>query len=118
MAMTPERYERLCRLFDQAQGLAPGERAAFVEQACAGDSSLHAELERLLTHDRQAGAEPLWGAPCPVNARPLLAADQPATVPGPPPAGAPPEPVTLALPAGGGPEVGSDVQTVLRRRLR
>jgi serine/threonine-protein kinase len=116
--MTPGQYQRLCELFDQAQALAPAERAAFVQQACADDASLRAELERLLTHDRQAGGEPLWRGPCPVNAKGLLAADQPAAVPAPPPGAAPPEPVTLPLPAGKGQEPASDVPTVLRRRLR
>jgi serine/threonine-protein kinase len=116
--MTPERYQRLCELFDQARPLAPAERAAFLQQACADNSSLRAELERLLAHDRQAGGEPAWQEPCPVNAKALLAGDQPATVPAAPHAAAAPEPATLPLPVGKGPESASDLPTVLRRRLR
>ena len=38
--MTPERYQRLCDLFDEAQKQDPAERAHFVQQACAEDPSL------------------------------------------------------------------------------
>jgi hypothetical protein len=78
--MTPERYERLCRLFDQAQELAPAERAAFLQRACAEDSSLRADLEKFLADDRKARAEQLLQGLCPVNARALIAADRPGFV--------------------------------------
>jgi WD40 repeat protein len=83
-AVTPQRYQRLCELFDQAQSLPSAERAAFLQQACADDSSLRAELEKLLNHDRQACRELLLRGPCPVNARVLLSADAPVTLPGAP----------------------------------
>jgi hypothetical protein len=35
--MTPERYERLCQLFDQAQARPPDERAALLEEVGAAD---------------------------------------------------------------------------------
>jgi serine/threonine-protein kinase len=116
--MTPETYRRLCELFDQAQELAPAERAAFVEQACAGDVSLRAELERLLTHDRRTGGGQVLQDPCPVNVRAVFAGEQPATVTAAPPFGVALEPVTLPQPVGKGAGASGDLQTVLRRRLR
>ena len=32
--MTPERYQRIGQLFDEALELAPEQRAAYLEQAC------------------------------------------------------------------------------------
>src|SRR5438128_1621679 len=81
--MTPQRYQQLCDLFDQAQQLDPAERAQFVQQACAQDPSLRAELEQLLLHDQQTWRE-LFADACPVNAKDLLAADTP-SVPSPSP---------------------------------
>ena len=58
--MTPERYQRLCELFDRARALASAERAAYLQQACADHPSLRAELEQLLAHDQRAGSESIW----------------------------------------------------------
>jgi hypothetical protein len=52
----PERWQQLERLFDRALELPPGERDAFLHQACAGDPALRAELERLLQAAEQAGS--------------------------------------------------------------
>src|SRR5438128_4024501 len=79
--MTPERYQHLCELFDQAQEHNPAQRAAFLHHACARDPSLRAELEQLLADDQEAWAEKLFQEPCPVNAKDLLAADEPGTAP-------------------------------------
>jgi tetratricopeptide (TPR) repeat protein len=87
--MSPERYERLCQLFDQAQPLVPAARAAFLEQACAGDPALRAELDKLLAHDQEARGQQLFQEPCPLNAKALLAAEEPPTLPPAPPAGEP-----------------------------
>ena len=43
--MTPERYQLLCELFDQAQARDPAERATFLQQACAGDPALQNPLQ-------------------------------------------------------------------------
>ena len=46
--MTPERYQRICQLFDEALELAPAQRAAFMADACGADVELRAEVEKLL----------------------------------------------------------------------
>src|SRR5262249_3540329 len=38
-------------VFDRAAELPPGERAGFLDRACAGDAGLRAEVESLLAHD-------------------------------------------------------------------
>jgi serine/threonine protein kinase/Tfp pilus assembly protein PilF len=56
--MTPQQYERLTELFHDALELAPGERAAFLEQVSDGDADLRRELESLLAaHEQGAFTE-------------------------------------------------------------
>src|SRR6516165_7185760 len=44
-------------IFGQAMSLSsPGERAAYLQQACAGDLALRAEIESWLQADREAGS--------------------------------------------------------------
>src|SRR6187402_3405561 len=51
--MTPERWQRIDRLFHQALEHETGERPAFLDQACGSDSALRSEVESLLeAHDR------------------------------------------------------------------
>ncbi|MFT4543266.1 MAG: formylglycine-generating enzyme required for sulfatase activity/predicted Ser/Thr protein kinase [Planctomycetota bacterium] len=55
------RHERMQRLFLEARGLEKLARAALLDEACAEDPALRAELEQLLAHDRPAtdgGEEP------------------------------------------------------------
>src|SRR5262245_28637422 len=67
--MTDERRERVWDLFDRAAEMPPGERAAFLDRACAGDPGLRAEVESLLAHD--AGpAGPSRGGPFELPLRP------------------------------------------------
>src|SRR5208337_4959742 len=54
-SMTPERWEQVTKLFEEAQELDPGERASFLNRACPDDSALRAEVESLLAGDRRAG---------------------------------------------------------------
>ena len=57
--MTLERRNKLWETFDRAAELSDGERATFLDGACAGDAELRAELESLLAHDdssEQSGA--------------------------------------------------------------
>lgn len=46
--MTPERWQRLQQLFDSAVELSPDQRAAFLDQACAGDPDFRREAESLI----------------------------------------------------------------------
>ncbi len=55
-SMTPERWERVTKLFEEAQELDPGERASFLNRACPDDPALRAEVESLLSGDRRAGS--------------------------------------------------------------
>lgn len=47
-AMTSGNWPEIERLYLEASGLAPADRAAFLDQACAGHPSLRAEVESLL----------------------------------------------------------------------
>jgi len=50
--MTPERWQQVEEVLQAALDCAPGERAAFLEQSCAGDSQLQAEASSLVfAHD-------------------------------------------------------------------
>jgi eukaryotic-like serine/threonine-protein kinase len=53
--MTPEKHEQLTELFHAALGVASGERAAFLLEACDGDAELQRELDSLLAA-HEAGA--------------------------------------------------------------
>jgi serine/threonine-protein kinase len=53
--VTPERWQRLAPIFDQALDLAPEARAAYLDRACAGDASLRADAELLLAADAASG---------------------------------------------------------------
>src|SRR5262245_44328460 len=51
--MTPERWGQIEKVFHSALERAPGERAAFLDEACAGDEELRYDLETLLSaHER------------------------------------------------------------------
>jgi serine/threonine protein kinase/Tol biopolymer transport system component len=55
--MDPERWQEVDRLFEEALDRPPEERAAFLDSACAGETALRREVERLLAADEQgAGA--------------------------------------------------------------
>lgn len=47
-AMTPERYQQLDRLVEEALGRADGTRSSFLAEACAGDSELLQSAQALL----------------------------------------------------------------------
>ena len=46
--MTPERWQQVERLYHAALERAPAERAAFLDEACADDADLRAEVDSLL----------------------------------------------------------------------
>ena len=54
--MNPERWKKVDDLLEAALECPASERAAFLDQACAGDDELRGELESLLVSDRQAQA--------------------------------------------------------------
>ena len=55
--MTPERWQQVKGVLESVLGLAPHERAAFLDQACDGDQSLRQEVESLLASDDQLATE-------------------------------------------------------------
>jgi serine/threonine protein kinase len=54
--MTPERWQQVKAALVVALELTPANRAAYLDQACAGDPPLREELDRLLRADELAGA--------------------------------------------------------------
>jgi len=52
--MTPKQYERVREVFVAAREKNPPQRAQFLEQACADDDHLRAEVELLLANDDEA----------------------------------------------------------------
>ncbi|HVF67588.1 MAG TPA: serine/threonine-protein kinase [Pyrinomonadaceae bacterium] len=52
--MKAERWRQVDELFEQALERAEGERARFLDAACAGDSSLRREVEEMLRFDERA----------------------------------------------------------------
>ncbi len=57
--MTAERWARIKEVFGAALELPENERQAFLEQACAADSSVRREVERLLEAERQPLENPI-----------------------------------------------------------
>lgn len=53
--MTPERWEQIGKLYDEARKAAPEARAAFLDQTCAEDESLRREVESLLAAEANVG---------------------------------------------------------------
>src|SRR5215210_5066073 len=51
--MDPERWHEVDRLFAEALDRPPAERPAFLDSACAGDTVLRWEVERLLAADEK-----------------------------------------------------------------
>src|SRR5687767_15967856 len=54
--MTPERWIKVEELFHAALGRAPGERQAFLDEACGEDAALRRDVELLLAKGAQAGS--------------------------------------------------------------
>lgn len=54
--MTPERWQQIDKLLEQALEQEPGSRAAFLDEACNGDAALRQEVESLLSaHGKAVG---------------------------------------------------------------
>ena len=54
--MKPEHWQQIDKLFHSALERAPKERAAFLDQACAGDQQLRREVDALIAAHEQAGS--------------------------------------------------------------
>jgi eukaryotic-like serine/threonine-protein kinase len=54
--MTPERWQQVKRVFDEAVEREPQERGGFLDAACNGDSDLRAEVASLLAAREDAGS--------------------------------------------------------------
>jgi eukaryotic-like serine/threonine-protein kinase len=52
--MTPEHYQRLGQLFDEALALPPDQRALWLEQTCGSDRGLRGEVESLLASQEES----------------------------------------------------------------
>jgi serine/threonine protein kinase len=61
--MTAERWQEIKDVLHRALQVSPKHRAAFLDQACDGDSSLHGEVESLLAADDQARSSFLQSPP-------------------------------------------------------
>ena len=67
---TPQRWQEIDRIFAAALEFEPRERAAFLDEACAGDEQLRTEVESLIAHDTP---ESIAGGPAFEEATRLLA---------------------------------------------
>ena len=54
--MTPGRWAQMEDLYHRALELEKSRRTVFLQDACAGDRGLQAEVERLLAEDGEAGS--------------------------------------------------------------
>src|SRR5437879_1942096 len=55
LLMTPEKWETIARIFDEAAEMPASERSGLIDQACAGDAALRREVDRLLAENDSAG---------------------------------------------------------------
>ena len=55
MAVNPERFRQIEELYHSARRLEPGDRAAFLAEACNDDQELRREVEALLSQDLVTG---------------------------------------------------------------
>jgi serine/threonine protein kinase len=76
----PERWQQLKGLFHRALELAPVERGAFLDQACAEDESLRQEIDALLASHESAA--PFLDQPAYQTAAELIAQDEAELNPG------------------------------------
>src|SRR5262245_30437165 len=72
--MTPERWQQVDRLLDEALELPPLERASFLDRACAGDRALRQDVDAVLEAQGKTGS--FLDKPAIAAAAKQLAADQ------------------------------------------
>src|ERR1700677_2287399 len=63
--MTPERWQQIRDVLEEAQELVPAERSGFLDRACLSDQSLRQEVEILLASSDEARSTFLQSAPAP-----------------------------------------------------
>jgi hypothetical protein len=63
--MTPERWERICEVLEEALELPPDERSTFLNGACASDPALRPEVESLLASSHHVRSNFLEALPPP-----------------------------------------------------
>jgi serine/threonine-protein kinase len=114
--MTPERYQRLCDLFDEVLHKSGADRQQVLERAYAADPSLRADMEAFLAHDeaaRQQGFLEAAAKAAPSGPAASAGTDRShATRPH------RPERPKIALVVGSGSPSSGEIQTLLHRRLR
>ncbi len=75
--MTPEDWQKVRGILEQALDLPPSRRAAYLQEACAGDAALRREVESLIASNDQASTDFLeqnaFGVPADVGAPVSLA---------------------------------------------
>ena len=69
--MSTTRIRRIEELFQSAYELDPDRRELFLDEHCAGDAALRAEIESLLDHERRAPEAFLAGRRPPLEFPPL-----------------------------------------------
>jgi serine/threonine protein kinase/Tol biopolymer transport system component len=65
--MTPTRWQEIERIYKAALERSPGERAAFLAEACGGDAELRREVEALLAQESGGGSTKSMVAPFAVS---------------------------------------------------
>jgi serine/threonine protein kinase/tetratricopeptide (TPR) repeat protein len=63
--MTPERWHQVCTIFAAAVRCGSAERAVLLDEACANDQDLRAEVDRLLADDSAASGDRFLTVPTP-----------------------------------------------------
>src|SRR5215472_4387967 len=61
-AMKPGHWQQVEEIFQEALQRDPGERDAFVREACRGDAELHREVSSLLANHRETANSKPWAA--------------------------------------------------------
>ena len=70
--MSPERWQQISRIFKSAISLDDEARAAYVSSACGSDTSLRAEVDKLIASHKQAGEQDFIGGMAADDAAALL----------------------------------------------
>jgi Tol biopolymer transport system component/serine/threonine protein kinase len=78
--MTPERFEQIGQLYNEAAELSSGARAAYLDRICAGDEDLRREVESLLAAHKSVGD--FIAAPALKDAATLLTSEAPGALVG------------------------------------